>query len=256
MSTTAAPYRSDNERRIARMNAWIGLADQTSDEDSAHVRFVFYWIAYEAAHQVDGSDPSDPRATGSVQRRSFHRRVARYDRGRLRQVLRQHLADVTALLELRQAHPSFWHQRQEDARVESPVDWERSFRGRTRKATQALRDAIENCSRGGATERTAEALDTLFRSLAVVRNQIVHGASAGSHSRGRTQVLLGARLLHALVPCFRDSVESNLDEDWGQPPFPRVGAGPDDECPPPWLQAGSPRTGGTREGRPSGYDPQ
>ena len=256
MSTTAARNRADNERRVARMNAWINLAGAASDEDSAHVRFVFYWIAYEAAYKVERGAPSDSRATDSVQRRTFHRLVARYDRGRLRQVLRQHLADITAILELRQAHPSFWQRQREDAQVESTADWERSFGGRTRKATQALRYAIENWSRGGTNGRTAEALNTLFRSLAVVRNQIVHGASAGSHSRGRTQVLLGARLLHALVPSFRDSVESNLDEDWGQPPFPRVGAGPDDKCPPPWLQARPPRTGGTRERQPAGRDPQ
>ncbi|MCY4028344.1 MAG: hypothetical protein OXH75_18775 [Acidobacteria bacterium] len=256
MPTTVALSRSDNERRVARMNAWIDLARKASDEHSAHVRFVLYWIAYEAAYKAESSDPSDSRATDSVQRRTFHHRVARYDRGRLPQVLRQYLVDVTAVLELRQAHPSFWQRWRQDGSVESPDDWDRNFRGRTRKATQALRDAIENWSRGGANQRTAEALDTLFLSLGVVRNQIVHGASAGSHSHGRTQVLLGARLLHALVPCFRDSVASNLDEDWGQPPFPRVGTGPDDKCPPPWLQAGSARTRGTREPRSSGRDLQ
>ena len=231
MSTTTVQNRSDNERRIARMNAWIDLARNESNTDSAHVRFVFYWIAYEAAYKVEGNDSSDSRAKDTVQRRTFHHLVARYDRGRLRQVLRQHKADVSAILELRQANPSFWQRWREDARVESASDWDRNFAERTRKAMQALRDAIENWSRGGANERTAEALDILFRNLALVRNQIVHGASAGSHSRGRTQVLLGARLLHALVPCFRDSIESNLDEDWGQtpgqPPFPRVGAGPE-----------------------------
>ncbi|MCY4075675.1 MAG: hypothetical protein OXH04_09640 [Acidobacteria bacterium] len=126
------------------MNAWLDLAGKASDEDSAHVRFVFYWIAYEAAYKVDGSDSPESRATESVQRRSFHRRVARYGGGRLRDVVRQHLADVTAILELRQAHPSFWQRWREDARVESVGDWERSFGGRARKATQLLRDAIKN----------------------------------------------------------------------------------------------------------------
>ena len=233
MSTTADRNRNDNERRIARMKAWIDLARKESNENRAHVRFVFYWIAYEAAYKVEGDDSSDSGAKDSVQRRTFHYLVARCDRGRLRQVLRQHVADVTAILELRQANPSFWQRWREDARVETAPEWERNFAGRTSEAMRTLRDAIENWSRGRANERIAEALNTLFRNLAVVRNQIVHGASAGPHSRGRNQVLWGARLLHALVPCFRDCVESNLDEDWGQPPFPRVGAGPDDKCPPP-----------------------
>ncbi len=78
-------------------------------------------------------------------------------------------------------------------------------------------------------------LNDLFRNLSVVRNQIVHGGSAGTESRGRTQVILGAGLLKAFVPCFRDSIASNIDQDWGEPPFPRVGSAPDEKCSPPWL---------------------
>ena len=78
-------------------------------------------------------------------------------------------------------------------------------------------------------------LNNLFRNLSVVRNQIVHGASAGQDSHGRTQVILGAWLLKAFIPCFRDAIKANIHEDWGEPPYPRVGSGPDDKCPPPWL---------------------
>ena len=237
--TTDETRRGGNERRAARMNVWIDLARKTSDDDDcAHVRFVFYWIAYEAAYKVDDSGPSSSRASEAQQRRSFHRNIARNDRGRLRETLRGHRERVAKVLELRQAHRSFW--RNEDGRVESAEDWERIFGEWTRKAKETLRRAIEDWRLGGANERTANSLNDLFSNLAVVRHQIVHGGSAGSHSRGRTQVRLGAQLLHALIPCFRDSIESNLDEDWGQPPFPRVGAGPDDECPPPWLTPASP----------------
>ena len=35
------------------MNVWIDLAENTPGADKKpHVRFVFYWIAYEAAHQT------------------------------------------------------------------------------------------------------------------------------------------------------------------------------------------------------------
>lgn len=66
-------------------------------------------------------------------------------------------------------------------------------------------------------------------------SEIVHGASAGPDSHGRTQVILGAWLLKAFIPCFRDAIKANIHEDWGEPPYPRVGSGPDDKCPPPWL---------------------
>ena len=129
-----------------------------------------------------------------------------------------------------------------------------------RTYAQGLTDASKGCRElvlGGANERTTNSLNGLFRNLSVVRNQIVHGASAGSQSHGRTQVRLRASLLDRLIPCFRDSIQSNLDEDWGSPPFPRVGAGPDDECPPPWLKSAGPRSGPVREDqRGPARDPQ
>ena len=243
--TTDETRRGRNERRAARMNVWIDLARKTSDDDDcAHVRFVFYWIAYEAAYKVDDSGPSSSRASEAQQRRSFHRNIAGYDRGRLRETLCRHRERVAKVLELRQAHPSFWQKWDEDGWVERAEDWERIFRERTDKAKKTLRGAIEDWHLGGANKRTANSLNDLFDNLAIVRHQIVHGASAGSHSRGRTQVRLGAQLLHALIPCFRDSITSNLDEDWGRPPFPHVGAAADDECPPPWLTPNPTDAGG------------
>ena len=213
-------HRYDNERRVARMRVWINLAKTLpASEDHAHVRFVLYWIAYEAAYQVykvDG-DSSDKQ-----EREDFHRRVTWYDGRKLQATLSQHRESIVKLLGLRQAHPSFWYRGNQ--RASSTATWEAGFRSRVRDAVSRL-DNLE----------TASTLNDLFRNLSIVRNQIVHGGSAGIHGRGRTQVLLGAVLLGALVPRFCDSIESNLDEEWGIPPFPRVGTRPDDDCPPPWL---------------------
>ena len=249
---------NNNERRIARMNVWIDLARKTSDDDDcAHVRFVFYWIAYEAGYKLEETDPSDSRAPEARQRRYFHRKIARYDSGPLRDTLRLHRERVVQLLELRQASPSFWQRWREDAQVQGTSDWERNFSRRTGKAKQTLQRAIADWRLGGANERTRNSLNDLFQNLSVVRNQIVHGASAGSQSRGRTQVQLGARLLDDLIPCFRDTIQSNLDEDWGQPPFPRVGLGRDDKCAPPWLERQTPPTGPARlDQRRPAHDPQ
>ena len=68
-------FREDNERRVERMNTWIEMAEG-SDHD--HVRFVFYWIAYEAAYQNEKSKLKEWK-----ERQVFHSRLARHDRGRL-----------------------------------------------------------------------------------------------------------------------------------------------------------------------------
>ena len=205
------------------MNTWIELAEATSHD---HVRFVFYWIAYEAAYQNEDSGLKDWQ-----ERQQFHDRLARHDRGKLRGILHTQSRDVVRILELRQAHGSFWTRWREDEDVRSAEEWEGRFRRRVGSAIERLNDAV----RSGVKREISDTLNNLFRNLSIVRHQIVHGGSAGPRSRGRTQVILGAGLLKALVPCFRDSIKSNIDQDWGEPPYPRVGSMPDEKCPPPWL---------------------
>lgn len=216
------------------MNVWIESARREPDDDEhAHIRFLLYWIAYEAAHQTE--------TNGS--RFSFHAKLARHDRGRLRNILIATRKDIVDILELRQASPYFWKRRREDSDVTTSDAWEARFQRRVRDSKAKLEAAIDRWSYKGADHRIKGTLNTLFDNLNLVRQQIVHGGSAGPQSRGRTQVLLGTRLLVDFVPCFRDSIASNLDANWGNPPFPRVGTGPDDTCPPPWLDRG---TGSTR----------
>ncbi len=231
MRATDHRFREDNERRIDRMNTWIELAETTTHE---HVRFVFLWIAYEAAHQNHQNESSE--RTQGEERRRFHDRLARCDRGRLQSILRARSADIVRILELRQAHPSFWKRWREDEGVASAAEWERKFRKRIGSAIDGLNAALcRDDQLRVKREMMSGTLNNLFTNLSIVRHQIVHGGSAGPKSRGRTQVILGARLLKALVPCFRDSIQWNIDKDWGKPPYPRVGSVADEECPPPWL---------------------
>lgn len=225
---SATDYHRDNERRVARMNTWIDHAEDSSRRNEDHIRFLFYWIAYEAAYQIEDSKVKDRQA-----RESLHRKLAFRDTGKLQNILRDQQEDVVRIFELRQAHRFFWSK---DSRWNARA-WESEFQKRVESMTGRLLGAVhsgakETLAKKGAIQKT---LDDLFDNLSVVRNQIVHGASAGSDSRGRTQVILGAGLLSAFVPCFRKIIEANLNEDWGDPPFPRVGEERDEKCSPRWL---------------------
>lgn len=207
-----------NERRVDRMDTWIRLADATPrDQEQEHVQFVFYWIAYEAAYKHEGPERKESR----YERQQLHERLARCDGEKLRGLLNAQRRDVVSILELRQAHHSFWH---EVPGVRNVEEWERKFAGWVKKDKENLGNL-----------KISVTLDNLFWRLNIVRNQIVHGGSAGPRSLGRTQVMLGARLLKVLVPCFRDIIRLNVDQDWGKPPFPRVGSVRDKKYPPPWL---------------------
>ena len=230
------------------MNVWIELAEASTAD---HVRFVFYWIAYEAGYQVrhvnsDNMLLSKAGSTSPVDpppRTQFHRLMARRDAAGLQQLLFKHREPIATILKLRQAHPSFWDRWADDEDVRTKVDWETRFKIRVNSDVDRLNAAM----RRGVSQDVARTLNDLFRNLSVVRNQIVHGGSAGGRSRGRTQVRLGAALLEDFVPRFRSAIERHRDEDWGMPPFPRVGDVADDKCLPPWLQADSARRGIERE---------
>ena len=218
-----------NERRIDRMKAWISHAEATSGEEEAHIRFLFYWIAYEAAYQTEDSEVKDWQA-----RESLHRKLAFRGAGKLQDILHDQREDAVRIFRLRQAHRFFWRK---DSRWVTSDEWESEFQKRVESAISRLNTAAHSGARETLEKKKAiqSTLDDLFRNLNIVRNQIVHGASAGSKSWGGNQRVWGAKLLSAFVPCFRDIIEFNIREDWGEPPFPRVGEGPDDKCPPPWL---------------------
>lgn len=221
MSTT-----ENNRRRIARMDTWISHAEAASGDDDSHLRFLFYWIAYEAAYQPYETWKAEGR------RKRLHKKLARHDPGKLQSILREQRDNIVRILELRQAHPSFWRKGLKvNEGVTTPKAWDSAFRQQVESATKCLDKAV----RSGADGDISATLNHLFSNLSVVRHQIAHGASAGPESRGLTQVILGAWLLKAFIPRFRNAIKANIQEDWGEPPYPRVGSGPDDECPPPWL---------------------
>ncbi len=220
--------KSDNERRIERMNYWINLA--FSPKESHHVRFLFYWIAYEAAYQKY----TEENAKEEYQKREeFHKLIVdcEYAIDDLQYALKCRRKLAIRLLELRQASRSFW--KRQEGWPDKGSEWERKFQDQVIDETNNMSNAIYS------GEKLAEALDSLFGNLAVVRNQIVHGGSAGKKSFGRAQVIWGTRLLRTIVPAFRDLIKANMSTDWGKTPFPRVGDYPNQECPPPWVSQDS-----------------
>ena len=230
---TVIDFTKDNERRLKRMETWIDLAkdpkwakDTEGYDPHAHVRFVFYWIAYEAAFEGQKWDPRE----NSPLFHEFYKRLAERGKPRLRECLRGQEACIRNLFGLRQASRFFWYKEGQDLPKDAK-DWEDRFTKRVEEQREKLQKAVYEAGSAVAV------LDDVFKILSLVRNQIIHGGSSGSSSQGRSQVRWGAQLLCAFVPCFFNIIEEHKGEDWGKPPFPRVGWKPDDpEARPPWLE--------------------
>ena len=230
-----------NKRRVERMKTWIDLAQGKTSPD--HVRFVFYWIAFEAGYlrQPD----SWRRPGGSDGQVAFLHDVSKAGRLELQKVISQYTSTADNLFELRWANGRFWYNNKwgniikgKSRCVEAQQEaWEKLFQSRIQSVKQKWRNAAND----GGSQAIAEALLALFDVLKVVRHQIMHGGSAGANSLGKRQVELGTELLGALVPLFQKIIEARITSDWGIPPFPHVfpGIKPNQKIPPPWLLKGN-----------------
>ena len=213
------------QRRIERMENWIMHANLS---DNNHNRFLFYWIAYEAAYKEDQSEKIYEYE--HELRCRFHKRIieCKYASKKLQEALRTVKREATKLLKLRQASRYFWYK---EEGWESSQVWEKKF-------GQKFANDCHNLGKAAHDGRElVPVLNALFENLYIVRHQIVHGGSSGKDSRGLNQVIWGSKILESVVPRFYTCIEENKSRDWGKPPFPRVGEHKDDRCLPPWMSS-------------------
>jgi len=223
--TTKSSKDENNHRRIERMNNWIEHARSLAGKEANdHIRFLFYWIAYEAAYKPY---KQNRKVYEHQLRECFHKKVSKCISAskRFQRVLKASKREAIQLIELRQANRKFWYE--QDGWDESPQVWETRFK----KEVDQNKKSIDLAAYDG--RKLVPVLNALFENLNIVRNQIVHGGSSGIHSFGLNQVIWGTKLLKSIIPAFRDCIKQNPLIDWGEPPFPRVGDGPDDPCSPP-----------------------
>ncbi len=218
----------NDQRRIGRMNYWIQNAQSYSTaKDKFYVKFLFYWIAYEAAYKKQEWE----NFTDEFKlRKDFHENIqqCKFAKKEFPPALMKVKDEVQNLIMLRQASRHFWYKK--DGWDENPEKWERKFN----KEVKVDCDHFKIAAHDG--RELAKVFDSVFANLSIVRHQIIHGGSSGEAGYGGDQVEWGAKILESIIPLFRDFIVKNNSVDWGKPPFPRVGTGPNDPCPPPWFK--------------------
>ncbi len=194
--------------RVHRAISWIGRAE--ADGEDADARFVFLWIAFNAAYADESEfQPASPPGERQVFVNYF-RRLVTLDRGRrIHDALWQRFSGpVRVLMDNRFVFSPFWlHQNG----IAGFADWEI----RLRTARRAFHAALGQGD-------TAKVLTLVFDRLYVLRNQIVHGGSTWNSGVNRAQVRDGAAILGFLMPVFVDLMMDNPHEDWGRPFYPVI----------------------------------
>jgi len=191
--------------RIHRALSWLQRAEQCDDVDG---RFVFLWIAFNAAYaqEHDDSEHSSDKAAF----RAFLQKLCDLDRHKCIDGLiwSEFSGSIRILLDNPYVYQVFWeHQR---GRIDA-AEWKERFASAKKSAHYAL-----------ASGNTHMLLAVIFNCLYTLRNQLIHGGATWASKVNREQLRDSTHLLAKLVPVIIALMMDNPDAIWGEAVYPVV----------------------------------
>lgn len=191
--------------RVHRALSWLGRAEKERSDDDA--RFVFLWIAFNAAYATESHDAE---MTEAISFRTFLRKLVKLDTaGRLGYLVwREFPSSIRLLLKNEYVFKDFWLYQNG---LMSADEWESRFKKSRRAAELAL-----------AGGDTLKVLLIVLKRLYVLRNQLMHGGATWNGAVNRDQVRDCANLLGKLVPIVIEIMMDHPQHDWGAATYPVV----------------------------------
>lgn len=205
-----------NATRLRRAKSWVKLSLQSESDDE---KFIFLWIAFNAAYGTELPDASDDeRVTEANRFANFVDKIAErdYQRAIEKALWDSFSGPVRVLLENKFVFGPFWSWVQER---EKPAgkDWESKFKERKQRVLEAL-----------GRHDVSRVLEEVLSRLYVLRNQIIHGGTTFAEGWGRDQLRDGRRIMETIMPLILQIIQNDIDKNpdsnvWGSLNYPRVG---------------------------------
>lgn len=192
--------------RTHRALSWLGRAELEAEDDDA--RFLFLWIAFNAAYANELSDRtkfSDRRLLiefldvllgCDTQHRLYDLVWTTFP------------SSIRSLIDNPYVFQPFWDRH--SGRTPD-VDWQAAMERHKQTAYRAL-----------GVRDTRRVLAIVFDRLYVLRNQLVHGGATWNSSVNRSQIRDGANIMAVVVPAVIDLMMSSPDRWRGAPVYPWV----------------------------------
>lgn len=192
--------------RTHRALSWLGRAEK--EEEDMDARFIFLWIAFNAAYASDIDDGLKDRARF----KAFFDTLVHLDQDkRIYAIVWERFSnEIRMLLDNRYVFGPFWAHHNG---VPGNEDW-----------ADKLDKAKAVMNRAMATQDTPLILSVLFDRLYMLRNQLVHGGATWNSQVNRDQVRDGAAILGQLMPIFIDLMMDHADYGWDMPHYPVLDA--------------------------------
>ena len=192
--------------RVHRALSWLQRATQCGDDPDG--RFVFLWIAFNAAYAQ--AIPAHLRLGEQESFHAFLRKLHSLDSAHQLSDLVWHTfsGPIRVLLDNPYVFESFWSfQRGEiDA-----ATWQERLASGKRKAANLL-------SQG----QTPELLALVLQRIYTLRNQLMHGGATWNSQVNRAQVQDCANLMGRLVPVVVEIMMAHPEAVWGEACYPVI----------------------------------
>ncbi|MCK9488071.1 MAG: HEPN domain-containing protein [Xanthomonadales bacterium] len=188
--------------RLHRAISWLTRAEQERDDLDA--RFIFQWVALNAAYACEFNDGETERKRF----RGFIDTLVALDREKSlhNALFLKFSGPIRTLIANKYVFEPFWAA----LRAHDPSErWKQSFAGSQRAAMAAI---INN--------ETGTVLAIVFDRLYVLRNQLIHGGATWNSQVNRHQLRDAVAILETLVPQVVQIMLANPDHDFGEIQYP------------------------------------
>lgn len=191
--------------RVHRALSWLNRAELEDDPDS---RFIFLWIAFNAAYATE----IDDREGLSEQRtfNAFLEKLQSLDSNHRLNTLvwNAYPNAIRVLLDNPYVFSCFWdHQKGQ----KSADQWKQSFDSAKKAANHAL-----------AQQDTPRLLAIVLSRIYTLRNQLVHGGATWNSSVNRDQIRDCVNIMGELVPAVIEIMMDSPNALWGEASYPVV----------------------------------
>ena len=212
---------------MQRAWSWLDLSRKSTSHDE---KFIFLWIAFNAAYGTELPDTSeDDRVTERDRFTRFVNKIVERDHERaIKTILwkkfpaldllenkKKSSGPVEGLLKNKYVYRPFWRWVKGKREGEN---WESEFEKSNQRVFKARR----------MEDNVRVVLEEVLKRLYVLRNQIVHGGTTFKTGWGQEQIKDGSRIMEALMPeilkIMQDDIDKNPDSgDWEKLDYPRIG---------------------------------
>jgi hypothetical protein len=192
--------------RVHRALSWLKRAELLHDDPDG--RFIFLWIAFNAAYATEVDDRY--RLPEQQTYQAFLQKLVDLDAGgRIGQLVwKEFPGSFRLLIDNRFVFQDFWHYK--NGRLDEDT-WKHRFAAARKSAHDAL----------GQMD-TVAVLSVVLSRLYTLRNQLMHGGATWNGSVNRDQIRDGVNLLGKLVPIVIATMLDHPEAPWGDPCYPVV----------------------------------